>query len=150
MGSLWGNECVQDDSATVTAPAFEWVGCFDVTNKTMQQSWRGESVQSHVITQAGYMRQKMNLKTTPAKWQPFGIGLYVLRLNHMLLPDYTHTPTNVYAMYECMHMEIFKQAQKHAHQYTHRNVYIHSSPKTMADLVNINIDIIIVLDWYEF
>ena len=25
----------------------------DVTNKTMQQSWRGESVQSHVITQAG-------------------------------------------------------------------------------------------------
>ena len=52
MGSLWGNECVQDNSATVTVPVFEWVGCFDVINKTMLQSGRGESVQSHVITQA--------------------------------------------------------------------------------------------------
>ena len=52
MGSLWGKECVQDDSATVIVPVFEWVKCFDVINRTMQQSWRGESVQSHVITQA--------------------------------------------------------------------------------------------------
>ena len=53
MGSLWGKECVQDDPATVIVPVFEWVKCFDVINRTMQQSWRGESVQSHVITQAG-------------------------------------------------------------------------------------------------
>ena len=52
MGSLWGKECVQDDSATVIVLVFEWVKCFDVINRTMQQSWRGESVQSHVITQA--------------------------------------------------------------------------------------------------
>ena len=55
MGSLWGKECVQDDSATVIVPVFEWVKCFDVINRTMQQSWRGESVQSHVITQAGFI-----------------------------------------------------------------------------------------------
>ena len=53
MGSLWGKECVQDDSVTVIVPVFEWVKCFDGINRTMQQSWRGESVQSHVITQAG-------------------------------------------------------------------------------------------------
>ena len=34
-------------------PVFEWVWCFDVIKKTMQQSWRCESVQSQVITQAG-------------------------------------------------------------------------------------------------
>ena len=54
IGSLWGNECVQDDSATfiIGIPVFEWVECFDVINTAMQQCWKGESVQSHVITQA--------------------------------------------------------------------------------------------------
>ena len=40
MGSLLGNQCVQDDSATVIAPVFESVGWFAVIIKTMYQSWR--------------------------------------------------------------------------------------------------------------
>ena len=45
MGSLWGNECVKYDSATsIIFSVFPWVGCFDVINKTIKQSLRGESV----------------------------------------------------------------------------------------------------------
>ena len=51
MGSLWGKEYVQDDPAIVIVPMFEWVGCFDVINKTIYTTVL-ESVQSHVITPA--------------------------------------------------------------------------------------------------
>ena len=50
-GSLWGNQCVQDDSATVIYPCLN-ERCCDVITKPMKQSWRGDSVQSHVITKA--------------------------------------------------------------------------------------------------
>ena len=52
----WGH-CGETSAYKTTGilPVFEWVWYFDVINKTMQQSWRYASVQSHVITQAGYL-----------------------------------------------------------------------------------------------
>ena len=40
---------------------FKGVRYFDVINMIMQQSWKGESVQSHVITQADSFEDFVNL-----------------------------------------------------------------------------------------
>ena len=94
MGSLWGNECVQDDSATVIVPVFESVGCFDVIIKdsvtvfgrrvrTKSRDYTGWLWHGNTFSITGTLwRELTNLRWIPYQrnWQGFDASCDVIRM----------------------------------------------------------------------